>query len=104
MWTAYPNRPKNWCHPAVDTRSRRIRAERLIVAAGGQLASIEQWLEALAEDRTPAASSSAIRAAAIIAELDPTSKWAVERTRIILTADESLFHPFQGRSFCLVHM
>jgi superfamily II DNA or RNA helicase len=99
IWSEYPNRPKQWCHAAVDTRARRIRAERLLTAAGGQLASIEQWLEALVEDRTPAASSAAIRAAAIIAEVDPTSKWAVERSRIVLTEGGLLVRPTPGKVF-----
>jgi superfamily II DNA or RNA helicase len=99
IWSEYPNRPKQWCHAAVDTRARRIRAERLLTAAGGQLASIEQWLEALVEDRTAAASSAAVRAAAIIAEGDPTSKWAVERSRIVLTEQGSLVRPTPGKVF-----
>lgn len=99
IWTGYPNRPKHWCHPAVDTRARRIRAERLLSAAGGQLTSIEQWLEALVEDRTPAASSAAIRAAAIIAKFDPSGKWAVERSRIVLTENGSLVPPTPGKVF-----
>ena len=99
IWTSYADRPKNWCHPAVDTRSRRIRAERLISTAGGQFASMEQWLEALAGDLTVAGSSAAIRTAAIIAEIDPTSKWAVERARIILGSDGTLVQPIPGKVF-----
>ena len=99
IWSSYSDRPKNWCHGSADTRTRRIRAERLIATAGGTVASIEEWLEALAEDRTPRASAAAIRAAAIISETDPTSKWAVERARIVLSTTGTLVPANPGKVF-----
>lgn len=99
IWCSYDGRPKNWCHPSADTRTRRIRAERLLSAAGREVATLEAWLEALVEDRTAAASSAAICAAAKIIEADPSRKWAVERARVVLASDGTFVPPAPGKVF-----
>ncbi|MGA2721586.1 MAG: DEAD/DEAH box helicase family protein [Bryobacteraceae bacterium] len=99
IWCSYEGRPKNWCHPSADTRTRRIRAERLLSTAGRNVSSIEDWLEALVEDGTPAASSAAVCAAAKVLEADPSRKWAIERARIVLTSDGTLVQPVPSKVF-----
>jgi hypothetical protein len=99
IWSSYEGRPKDWCHPSADTRTRRIRAERLIAAAGRNVASLEEWLEALVEDRTPASSCAAIRVAAKVVEVDPSKKWAVERARIVLSTEGTMVQPAPGKVF-----
>jgi superfamily II DNA or RNA helicase len=99
IWCSYEGRPKNWCHQSADTRTRRIRAERLLSSAGREVSSLEAWLEALVEDRTAAASSAALCAAAKVVETDPAKKWAIERARIVLASDGTLVPPVPGKVF-----
>ena len=99
IWSSYEGRPRDWCHPSADTRTRRIRAERLISAAGRNVSSLEEWLEALASDGTPQGSCAAILVAAKAVEADPARKWAVERARIVLAADGTLVPPAPGKVF-----
>jgi superfamily II DNA or RNA helicase len=99
LWASYPARPTDWCHPSVETRTRRLRAERLMSAAGRNAASLEEWLEALVKDKTPAASAVAIRVAASVVEADANMKWGVERAKIVLSADGELVEPSPGNVF-----
>lgn len=64
-WGALPSRPKDWCHPSVETRERRPRIERLRGLAGATHYSFPVWLNALAKADTVEAS----REALLVAEL-----------------------------------
>lgn len=99
IWCSYSDRPRNWCHGSADTRARRIRAERLIQTAGGTVSNVEQWLEALASDRTTSGSAAAIRTAAVVCETDNNHRWAIERSRFVLTADGNIAEANPGKVF-----
>lgn len=87
-WHAFPRRPVVWCHPTVETRDRRPRAERLIEAAGGQIAAMHAWLEALCEDGSPDASIAALSTSRLILDLDdPRSSRHLATAEIVLTED-----------------
>jgi superfamily II DNA or RNA helicase len=101
IWSSYRNRPKDWCHHSVDTRTRRIRADRLIATSGSKISSLEEWLESLVADGTVAASSAAIRAAAKVLDADANTKWAIERSRIVLSAGGILVPPTPGKVFII---
>ena len=99
IWSSYQNRPKDWCHHSVDTRTRRLRADRLIATSGSKIASLEEWLESLVLDGSLAASSAAIRAAAKVLDGDANSNWAIERSKIVLSAEGVLVPPTPGKLF-----
>jgi superfamily II DNA or RNA helicase len=82
-----------WCHPSVESRERRPRAERLIESAGSEIVDWTEWLEALVSRPTAAASKAAvvIAAAAIGQGLAPRVQ--VDRARIVLTRDGRLANP-----------
>ncbi len=90
LWSAYPNRPTEWCHPTVFQRDRRASAERLL---DGSSADVDEWLEALVEDGSPGASMAAIGAAAALADDPEDLPTDVEWAEIVLTADGDLVMP-----------
>ena len=94
IWASCPGRPENWCHPSLETRTRRLRVERLVLAGKRSASSLQDWLEVLVQNPSASASSSALRAAAaILADKDPLKRIEIERTRITLTADGRLVPP-----------
>lgn len=95
-WSSCPSRPINWCHPSVQTRERRSRAERLLANAPGSTATFQEWLEALVQDRSPASSIAALRLAARIIKDDPATRAEVEAAQIVLTEDRELVAPSNG--------
>lgn len=99
IWASYKNRPKDWCHHSVDTRTRRIRADRLIASSGHNISTLEEWLEALVKDGTPEASCAAVLAAAKVVEADPKHRWAIERAKIIISANGSFVPPAPSKVF-----
>jgi superfamily II DNA or RNA helicase len=98
-WAEYSKRPENWCHSSVETRERRSRAERLIEASDGSIESMDVWLEALAEDRTPEASVAALRVASIIVRVDSGRASEVRDAAIVLSSDGRLLRPVPGDVF-----
>lgn len=98
-WAEYPDRPRAWSHRSVETRERRFRAERLIEAGGGAVESLDVWLEALTERRTPQASVAALHVGSIIARIDSTRLSEVRDAAILLTADGDFVRPIPGEVF-----
>ena len=89
IWAAYPGRPRAWCHPSVETRERRLRAERLVGGRGE--ATVSRWLEALAADGTPGASKAAIQAAAgAVRDLPAAQYPEIRRAHVVLGSDGRL--------------
>ncbi|RKT11418.1 superfamily II DNA or RNA helicase [Streptomyces sp. 1114.5] len=68
MWADHPGRPRNWCHHSVENRERRSRARDILVEAGGAVASLREWLEALVEDRSVDGAKRALAIAAAVTE------------------------------------
>lgn len=67
LWAAQPGRPAAWCHPTVENRERRSRAERLIEAVEGSVSTIPEWLHALIVDPSrPTSYPPSIRVAAAL--------------------------------------
>ena len=100
IWAACPGRPIDWCHPSLETRTRRLRVERLVLAGRRSASTVEEWLETLTKDASPQSSSSAVRAGAEIAlGNDPLKRLEVERAKIVLTGDGRLVPPDPHRIF-----
>ncbi|UUV29653.1 DEAD/DEAH box helicase [Amycolatopsis roodepoortensis] len=99
-WRAYPGRPVGWVHHTVDTtKLRRSSAELICSAARQSIATVPEWLEALAADGTPAASAAALRIAAdMISSNHPLGVEAL-KARILLTEEHSHVAPQRGRVF-----
>jgi len=101
-WASYEGRPRNWCHPSVETTVRRSRAERLIAAGGGAQRSLPDWLEAVTADWTAAGSLAALRAAAAVLLEKPDDlgiRRLIESANILLTADGRIVPPVPGTVF-----
>ncbi|MFI6451924.1 DEAD/DEAH box helicase [Streptosporangium amethystogenes] len=100
MWQSYSGRPTDWCHDSVEKRDRRARTERILNEAGGRTAStIQDWLEALVSDKTPAASALAVR---IVAEMQQRNHLLAEqalKAKILLTEKDGLVPPKRGKVF-----
>src|SRR5207249_3042100 len=92
-WAAFPERPDHWCHPSVDTRERRPRAERLLALTGRAPDSLVSWLEALVDSHTPDSSIAAIRVAGLIAVADAKALMDLGAAAIILTETGSWVTP-----------
>jgi superfamily II DNA or RNA helicase len=86
VWSSYPNRPHDWSHHSLEQRTRRTRLERLAVSATAPAANLQQWLEALVADGSPAASIAALKCAAIVHESESYDD-DVHCARIVLTTD-----------------
>ena len=82
-----------WCHPSVESRERRPRAERLIESAGSEIVDWTEWLEALVSRPTAAASKAAVVIAAAAIEQGLAPRAQVDRARIVLTGDGRLAPP-----------
>jgi hypothetical protein len=88
-WAHYPQRPADWCHPTIETRDRRPRAERLLEQAGGLIEDLSTWLEALAEDNAHDGSIAALRTARRVLEADANTKSEILASRILYTSSDS---------------
>ncbi|MEV2272920.1 DEAD/DEAH box helicase [Nonomuraea africana] len=85
-WAAHSGRPENWCHHSVErTPHRRQSAERILTSAGVSHASVQDWLEALVEDGSPAGSAAAIMIAADMKRQGHPLAAEVIKAKIILT-------------------
>ena len=88
VWSSYPGRPVEWCHPSVNTRERYPRALRLVEASDSTAEGLKAWLEALVVDGSPEASIAALKTAArVLNELSPNSVDEVFSAEIVLTSD-----------------
>lgn len=97
-WGSYPGRPVQWCHPSVETRERRLRAERLVGQA--RVASVRDWLEALVTDGSAAASIAALRVAALArADLPEGRGREIGTAKIVLTTSGQFVAPVPGQVF-----
>lgn len=103
VWAGHIGRPRDWCHPSVEMRERRPRAERILEAGGGfQCRSLVPWLEALVSDKTAAGSLIALRTAATVREEKPDDleiRRQIESACIVLTAEGELVAPRPGTVF-----
>ncbi|MFF2542486.1 helicase-related protein [Kitasatospora sp. NPDC058063] len=104
-WAKHPGRPRNWCHHGVESRERRSRAREILLVAGGTVASLRTWLEALVEDRSVDGAKHALTIAASVVEKGSQQQACeVRAAKILLTdrgdfrsADEgSVFRPHGG--------
>ena len=92
LWASYENRPRHWCHHSALTRERRPRMVRLV--EDSQVATRREWLEALAADRSPAASICALKTLdSILAVARPAERQDALRASIVLTTDGLLVRP-----------
>ncbi|GGP91123.1 DEAD/DEAH box helicase [Streptosporangium pseudovulgare] len=95
LWAGHPGRPMNWCHHSVEnTKQRRDSANHIIAAATKvSRASVDQWLEALVEDRSPEASARAIKIVAAMKRHEPLMAEQAMKARVILTESQKLVSP-----------
>lgn len=93
-WAAHPGRPPNWCHHSVErTPHRRQSADRILNAADVAQASVQEWLEALVEDKSPGASAAAIMIVADMKRQGHVLAAEAAQARIILTESMGLVAP-----------
>ena len=92
-WAEYPGRPIYWCHPSIDGRERRPRAERLLDQVHARVSTLDAWLEALADDGTPAGSIAALRTARRVLSADANARDRILASEIVLTNRETLSRP-----------
>ena len=89
QWAAF--RPsRGWCHPSVETRERRPRADRLIDLGRGRRADLTEWLEALVSKPTLPASRHAILVAAACCDAELSPRAQILRARIAMTDERDL--------------
>lgn len=99
LWQGYGGRPTDWCHHTVEKRERRARAERILDHAGGRVASVREWLEALVSDGTPAASACAVRIVAEMQRSDHLLAGEALKAKVLLTEENALVPPMRGKVF-----
>ncbi|MEV0365097.1 DEAD/DEAH box helicase [Nocardia fusca] len=104
LWASYEGRPRNWVHHSVEgPNSRRGKVTHVLQAAKhpGPV-SVREWVEALVEDGTAAASAAAIRLLAHLLRRELTGPDYAEmaadvrRSRILLTEDGKFVAPIVG--------
>ncbi len=98
-WGSHPGRPTNWCHHSIETRERRSRTERILSQFEIFASAVPTWLEALVQDKTPAASVAAIKTAASIVQHNSAQLPYVQLARIIRTTDDTFVAPTPGAVF-----
>lgn len=99
LWASHSGRPRDWCHHSVEGRDRRARSERVMEAAGRNVASVRQWLEALVQDESPAASALAIRIIAGMVRAEHTLAEEAVKARVVLTESTGFVAPVRGKVF-----
>src|SRR5690606_13535325 len=68
-WAEHAGRPRNWCDHSLENKPhRRPSAERLVSEAGGRVATVREWLEALVEDESPELAEQAAGARVVLTE------------------------------------
>ena len=96
-WAAYPGRPLDWCHPSVETVTRRSRVERLIPE--DHVASYEEWLEALVTDGSAVASVAALRVFDRLLDDEAVKPSSYREAKILQTDDGRMVAPAAGSVF-----
>lgn len=100
VWAACANRPDNWCHPSLETRTRRLRVERLVLSEDGSAATVREWLEALVEAKSVESSADALGVAAAVHETkDYAKRNEILQARILLTSRDELVAPDPNKIF-----
>jgi superfamily II DNA or RNA helicase len=102
-WADEPRRPEDWCHPSVDSRERRPRAERLLELAGRRPETLSLWLASLVEGTTPATYAGAIRVAATVARSNPALAEKVCACWILVDSANNPKQPCTGDVFLPSH-
>jgi hypothetical protein len=92
-WADYPGKPIDWCHPSIDGRERRPRAERLLEQVRGWAASLDEWLVALVEDGTVGASIAALRTARRVLVSDANTRERILASEIVLSSRDTFSRP-----------
>lgn len=96
-WAAYPGRPLDWCHPSVETVTRRSRVDRLIPE--DHVASYPEWLEALVTDGSAVASVAALRVFARLLDDEAVPQSSYREAKILQTDDGRMVAPTAGSVF-----
>ncbi len=99
-WFGYSRSPDDWCHPSVETTSRRSRVERLFTLKGRCAVPVKEWLEILVQDGSAEASAAAIRAGAhIVLAEEKCDREGVEQAKIVLDQHGDMVEPIPGTVF-----
>jgi superfamily II DNA or RNA helicase len=96
-WASYPGRPLDWCHPSVETVTRRSRVERLVPE--DNVADYEEWLEALVADGSPGASVAALRVVDRLLSDDNVPRSHYRDAKILLTSSGEFVAALPGTVF-----
>jgi superfamily II DNA or RNA helicase len=106
MWAEYEGRPKNWLHRSAEMSTlRRGKVNHILAEADVEPETTETWLEALVEDRSPAASAAAIRLAAYLDEVSVGDRAlahiavGTRAAKIVRTESGEFVAPTAGRVF-----
>ena len=101
IWSNCEGRSRGWCHPSVQTKDRRYRADRLMELAGVNESDCTEWLEALFEEggATPRNSIDALNLAYHLVKDTPEFLAEVRMADVVLTEEESLTAPVEGEVF-----
>ncbi|MCX4719641.1 DEAD/DEAH box helicase family protein [Streptomyces virginiae] len=94
LWASHPARPAAWVHRSVETdRDRRGKLGHILEAAHHERATVQEWLEALVIDGTPAASACALRILAAMIRGNSPYVPEARQARILLTEAHGLVAP-----------
>lgn len=99
LWASLHPHPEGWVHHDVErTPERRLKAQRLLTGAGVERAEVKEWVEAVAQAATPAASATAIL---LVDQLRAHVELAraARQARVVLLEDETLAPAIAGRIF-----
>ncbi|WP_284742855.1 DEAD/DEAH box helicase [Amycolatopsis sp. RTGN1] len=104
LWRSHPGRPRDWIHHSVEaSRERRGKVSHILDAAGHEVASTREWLEALVADGTPAGSAAALRVLAALLQgeylHDRAAAEDARRAKIVLTEHGGVVAPIAGSVF-----
>lgn len=99
IWRQYPDHPIDWIHHDADTTNRRPRAERLMEHNGVKTSTLQEWLEVIANARTPDASIAALSVAAKIVNSPNPQKEEIQKANILLDSENNLVKPLPNTIF-----
>ncbi|RFU42349.1 DEAD/DEAH box helicase [Actinomadura logoneensis] len=99
LWSRYEGRPSNWVHHSMEQRERRARVVRIFDKAEVGEAGVQEWLEALARDGSPAASAIAVRIVADMKRKGSPLLGEALRARVVLTRSHGMVPPTGGTVF-----
>src|SRR5690606_5156284 len=96
-WAEHAGRPRNWCDHSLENKPhRRPSAERLVSEAGGRVATVREWLEALGEGESPEAAARAVLILADMKAKNPELAEQAAGARVVLTEREGLVAASSG--------